>query len=147
MEVAAPQDFGEQAQLAAGATAFALDARGRQRGFAADDGDEVSAQGIEFAGDGIEEFRTAAGRQLPVARVGAGGGFGGGIHFFRGGLHETVRQRLAAGGVETLQEERAGRAAGAADVVVSEDGCHVDLMQGKPRRGWPAGPEPRAPQE
>ena len=29
MEVAAPQDFGEQAQLAAGAAAFALDARGR----------------------------------------------------------------------------------------------------------------------
>ncbi|SST11568.1 Uncharacterised protein [Acinetobacter baumannii] len=76
-------------------------------------------------------------------RVGAGGGFGGGVHFFRGGLHEAVRQRLTAGGVEALQEERAGRAAGAADEVVSEDGCHVDLIQGKPRRGWPAGLEPR----
>lgn len=51
-----------------------------------------------------------------------------GIHLFSGGLGETVRQRLRGMRVEALQHYRTGGAARAANVVVTEQVEHNDLI-------------------
>lgn len=117
MEVATPQDFGEQPQLVGGTCPFALDTCGGQRGLATDQGDEVVAQGVEARGDRLEESGAARGGQLPVVWIGAFGGAGGGVDLRLGGLDEGVGQRFAAVGVEAAQDEVAGGAASAADMV------------------------------
>ncbi len=124
VEVATPQDFGEQPQLVGGTYPFALDACGGQRGLATDQGDEVVAQGVEARGDRLEESGAARGGQLPVVWIGAFGGAGGGVDLRLGGLDEGVGQRFAAVGVEAAQDEVAGGAASAADIVVTEDAGH-----------------------
>jgi hypothetical protein len=59
VEIATAQDLGEQAHLAAGAGAFAGQARrGRQGGFTGHGGEEIVAQGIDLVGDGFQELRA-----------------------------------------------------------------------------------------
>ena len=53
IEIATAQHFGEQAHLAAGATAFALNTASRQRGFAADKGDEIITERVQFVGNRV----------------------------------------------------------------------------------------------
>ena len=103
VEITATQHFGEQAHLAAGATALALNPAGRQRGFAADHGDELIAQRIQFIGDGIEKLRASLGAQAAIGRVSGGRGLGGGIDFFAVAWIEIVGQGFAGAGVDALQ--------------------------------------------
>lgn len=69
VEVTTAQHGGEQAHLAAGAPAFAFDACGRQGGFAADQFDEVIAQGVQLIGHRIQELRTPCGAQGAIGWV------------------------------------------------------------------------------
>ncbi|MNQ75699.1 hypothetical protein D3C85_905030 [compost metagenome] len=140
VKVAAAQQLGEQAQLAAGAATLALDARGRQRGLAADDGDEVIAEGIDLGGDGLEELGAARGRQAAIGRIGRRRSLGGSVHLGCGSLAEGVRQRLAAVGVEAIKLHSAQRAAAGTDEILSRNDGHRCLLDlggtGKRRRGW-----------
>ncbi|MCY1442727.1 hypothetical protein D9M71_591080 [compost metagenome] len=120
--------MGEQAHLAAGAAALALDTGGGQGGFAADDGDEGVVQFVQFGGDGVEELGTAGRGQLAEFGKGCGGGLGGLVHFAFGGLGEAVGQGLACAGVQALQALWASGAALAGDEVVAEDFRHGVLL-------------------
>jgi hypothetical protein len=123
VEIAATQDLGEQAHLAAGACAFALNACARQRGFAVTRAtNRHPARPVR--GDGVEEIRPARCRQVAKGRVSERGGLGGGVHFLRRGLHERVGQRFAGGGVTAVQGDAASGTARTADVVVAEDLGH-----------------------
>ena len=130
VEVTAAQHGGEQTHLAAGAPAFAFDACGRQGGFAADQFDEVIAQGVQLIGHRIQKLRTPCGAQGTIGRVRLGRGPGGGVHFLGGGLVEILGQGFAGGSVDALQLDAAVGAALAADVVVAEERGHVDLLKG-----------------
>ncbi|MCY1306355.1 hypothetical protein D9M70_562100 [compost metagenome] len=88
MEIAAPQHLGEQPQLAAGARTLALDTTRRQRGFAADGGNERLVQRVQLCGNGVEEFGSALGGKRAEGRIGRLGGAGGGVHLGFGGLVE-----------------------------------------------------------
>ena len=120
--VATAQHLGEQAHLVAGARAFALDAPGRQCGFAAHGGDKTVVQRIQLVGNGIEELRTALRRQDVVFGEGRFGSLGGGVHFLRGGLGKGLRKGFAGARVEALQAHAAGSAALAANEVASGHG-------------------------
>ncbi|VVQ21121.1 hypothetical protein PS914_06579 [Pseudomonas fluorescens] len=128
VEITAPQHLGEQPHLAAGATALALNPCGRQRGFAADQGDELIAQGIELIGHRIEKQRPMFGTQGAIGRVSGGGSLGGGVDFFQGGLVEIVGQGFAGAGVDALDDDSAGSAALTADVVVADNRGHFWLQ-------------------
>ncbi len=128
-EIAPPQNAREQAHLPACAGALTLDARGRQRGLAADDGDERLVQRIQLIGDGIQELRAALGRQATIGRECCGRGVGGGIHFLHRSLDEALRQHLAGGGVQAAQDDGSGRAAAATDVVVAGVVRHINLLR------------------
>ncbi|MNE73145.1 hypothetical protein D3C80_1691360 [compost metagenome] len=117
--VTAPQHVREQAHLATGTAALALDPRCRQGGFAADDGDEGVVQFIQLGGDGIEELGAARRGQLAELGKGGSGGLGGLVDFAFSGLHEAVRQGLAGGGVQALQALRASGTALTGDEVVA----------------------------
>lgn len=86
--IAAAQYLGEQAQLIAGSAALALDARSRQRRFAAHRGDEAIAQRVQLVGNGIEKLRATLGRHAVVFDECRFGGLGSGGHLARGGLGE-----------------------------------------------------------
>lgn len=128
VEITPAQHLGEQAHLATCTTTFTLDAGSRQRGFTANQGDEVIAQGVDLVSDGLEELGTAHGRQAAVAGVSGSGSLGGGIDFFRRGLDEAVGQRFTAAGVEALERGGAGGAALTADVVVASQTQHGVLL-------------------
>jgi hypothetical protein len=127
-EVAATQDFGEQAHLAGSTATLALDTTGRQRGFLADEGNEVIAQGVEFVSDGVKEFSATGRAQLAEFEEGIFGGRGGGIDFRVGGLMEGVGQCFASSGVEAFMARFAEATAGAADEVLTENGRHLLLL-------------------
>src|SRR5690606_14920508 len=114
----------------AGTATLALNACRRQCRFAADDGDELIAEQVDLLGDGVEERRPARGRQVAVWQEGSGGRLRRVVHLFQGRLVEAVGQRLGGGRVDALQHDRTCRATGASDVVVTEDGWHIDLMIG-----------------
>ncbi|MCY1360231.1 hypothetical protein D9M69_468480 [compost metagenome] len=119
VKVAATQHLGEQAKLPAGATALALNASSRQGGLAAHQGDEILAQAIDLASDGLKELGAPGGRQATVGWVGRGGGFGGRIHLGRGRLTKDVGQRLAGAGIEAVKSYIAQRAARCTDETLS----------------------------
>ncbi|MNM70787.1 hypothetical protein D3C81_824290 [compost metagenome] len=127
-EVTTAQHLGEQAHLAAGAAALALDTGGGQGGFTADDGDEGVVQFVQLGGDGVEEFGAPRRGQLAEFGEGGGRGLGGLVHFAFGGLGEAVGQGLASAGVQALQALRASGAALAGDEVVAEDFRHGVLL-------------------
>ncbi len=120
VEVPAPQHRGEQAHLAAGTPALAFDTRGGQRGFAADQCDEIIAQRIQLIGDRIEELRPPRRAQGAIGWVRLRSGLGGGVNFLRRGLVEILGQGFAGACIDTLEGHAAVGAALAADVVVAE---------------------------
>ena len=122
------QQLGEQAHLAAGAAALALDTGGGQGGFAADDGDEGVVQFVQFGSDGVEELSAARRFQAAEFDECSGSSLGGLVHFGLGGLGEAVGQGLAGGGVQALQALRTSGAALAGDEVVAEDLRHGMLL-------------------
>ncbi|KPW92130.1 hypothetical protein ALO79_200311 [Pseudomonas syringae pv. castaneae] len=124
IEITTAQDFGEQTHLPAGTPPLTLDPCGRQRGFTADHGDELIAQGVQFIGDGLEELGPAHRAQAAVSRVSRGRRLGGCIDLFSRGLDEITRQGFASAGIEALQTRLAGRAARPTDVVVTKDLVH-----------------------
>ena len=130
VEIATAQHFGEQTHLAAGATAFALNAPSRQRGFAADHGDEIITERVQFVGNRVEKLRTTLSAEAAIGRVGGSGGFGGGVNFFGRGLDEIVRQLFARRRVNALQFDVAGSATLTADVVVTENLSHGISLKG-----------------
>ncbi|MNR08935.1 hypothetical protein D3C85_1251130 [compost metagenome] len=91
--------MGEQAHLAAGASAFALDARGGQGGFPANQRNEFIIQGIQLRGDCFKKLCATRCRQVAIGRVGGRGSLSGGVHFIDGGLHEREGQRVTGAGV------------------------------------------------
>jgi hypothetical protein len=109
VKITATQHFGEQTHLAAGSSALALNASGRQRGFAADHGDEIIAERIQFIGDRVEKLRAFFGAEAAISRIRGSGGFSGGVDFFSRGLDEIVRQLFAGRGVDRLQFARCQR--------------------------------------
>ncbi|MNO98847.1 hypothetical protein D3C76_906060 [compost metagenome] len=125
VEITTTQDLGEQAHLAAGASTLTLYTSGWQCRLASDQGDKLIVKRVQLRGDGLEKFRTAAGRQVAKGRVGGCGGLGGGVHFFCGGLHEREGQGFASTCIMASQRDAADGAACTADVVVTEDLRHL----------------------
>ncbi|MNO72669.1 hypothetical protein D3C76_636230 [compost metagenome] len=125
VEVATPQHSGEQAHLAAGAATLTDNPCSRQRGFAAHHAYELIPQRIQFIGDSVEKLCAPLGTQGAISRVRCSGSLGGGIDFFRGGLDESMGQRLAGFGVDAVQCHAAQRTALAADVVVTKNSGHA----------------------
>lgn len=103
VKVTTTQHRGEQAHLATGAPALAVDARSRQCRFAANQLDKIILQRIQLIGHRLQELRPTRGTQGPVRRVRGSGGLGGGIHLGGRGLIELLRQGLAGTGVDAFR--------------------------------------------
>ena len=130
VEVATPYHLGKQAQLVAGAAAFAADACFRQCGFAHHVLDEVITQRVQFAGDRVEKSGALVRAGAAVARVGHLGGLRGGLHLVAGRLVEGVGQCFTGVGVEAVQQHVTVATELAGDVVKAVfDGHFVSRWQ------------------
>ena len=114
----------------AGAPALALDARGWQGGFAADNGHEIVVQVVNFFGDGFQELGAPCGGQTAKGRKRGAGSADSGIHFGFRGLDKVVWQRFAGAGIHALQVHGASAAAVSANKVLSGDACHIKVPLG-----------------
>ncbi|MNL25200.1 hypothetical protein D3C87_1466730 [compost metagenome] len=102
VEITSTQHAGEQTHLAAGATPFANDPCGGQRGFAANQRHELITQRIQFNGYRIQKLRAPFSAQATVSRKRRSGGLGSGVDFLRRGLDEIMGQCIAGFGVDAL---------------------------------------------
>ncbi|MNO92636.1 hypothetical protein D3C76_842170 [compost metagenome] len=126
-KVATAQHVGKQAHLATGARPFALNTARWQRGFLADDGDEVFTQFINFVCNGLEKFGTTFRTQLPILNESIFGGQGGTVYFGLCGLIKIVWERLAGGRIQTFKLLLAVGAAFACDKILTKKCEHICL--------------------
>ncbi|MNX75601.1 hypothetical protein D3C86_1070820 [compost metagenome] len=124
VEITAPQDFGKQAHLPAGASTLALNPAGGQRRLAADHRDKIITEGIQFIGNGLEKLRPPLRAQAAIDRIRGRRRAGRRIDFLHCRLGKIVGQGLPRRRIDTLQLDAAGGAALAADVVVTKDPGH-----------------------
>ncbi|MNR06539.1 hypothetical protein D3C85_1226120 [compost metagenome] len=102
VEIAATQYVGEQTHLTTGAPALPHDPRRWQRGFAADQRNEIITQRIQLSGNRIEKLRATLGAQAAISRERCSGSFGSRIHFLRRSLDKIMGQRLAGFSINAL---------------------------------------------
>ncbi|MNT21934.1 hypothetical protein D3C72_1572940 [compost metagenome] len=98
------QHGGEQAQLAGGAAALALQARDRQRAFQVGAFDQRVAERLDAGGDGFEQGRALLWRGVAV---GVESGFGqrtGALDLGLAAAMEVRAQGFAGGGIDGLQQ-------------------------------------------
>ncbi len=103
VEIAAVLDMvGEQAQLAAGAAALAVQPRLGQAGLLHADRGDLGAAGLDLVGDAAQEGGALTARAPAVGGEGVLGGAGGGVDVLRGSCGEDTRLAGGRVGAERL---------------------------------------------